>query len=64
MLIGALNSAHLDPEEKERIIRVLGERPSGDARQALESLAKKRFALSAKVRQLRSAARHALGAQT
>ena len=61
LLIGALWSAHLDTDEKERIIRVLGERPSGDARQALESLAKRRFAFSAKVRQLRSAAREALG---
>jgi HEAT repeat protein len=62
LLIGALWSANLDTEEKERVIRVLGDRSSGDARQALDSLAKKRFTLSAKTRQLRSAARAALEA--
>ncbi|MDH3261633.1 MAG: HEAT repeat domain-containing protein [Acidimicrobiia bacterium] len=62
LLIGALWSAHLDTDEKERIIRVLGERPSNDAQQAIESMARKRFTLSAKVRQLRSAAREALEA--
>jgi hypothetical protein len=62
LLIEALWSSNLDTDEKGRVVRVLGERPSGDARQALEALAKKRFALSAKARQLRSAAREALGA--
>ena len=62
LLIGALWSTTLDTEEKERVIRVLGDRSSSDARQALDSLAKKRFAWSAKARQLRSAARAALEA--
>ncbi len=63
LLIGALWSTNLDTEEKERVIRVLGDRPSGDARQALENLAKKRFTFSAKARQLRSVAREALEAR-
>jgi len=63
LLIGALWSANTDTDEKERIVRVLGDRASSDARQALETLANKRFALSAKIRQLRSAAREALEAQ-
>ena len=63
LLIGALWSANLDTDEKERVVRVLGERQSSDARQAIESLAKKRFTLSAKVRQLRSTAREVLEAQ-
>lgn len=63
LLIGALWSPDLDTAEKERVVRVLGERPSGDARQAIEALAKKRFTLSAKVRQLRTAAREVLAAQ-
>lgn len=63
LLIGGLWSTTLDTDEKERIIRVLGERPSSDAQRALESVAKKRFAISAKVRQLRSAAREALEAR-
>ena len=62
LLIGALWSTTLDTEEKERVVRVLGDRSSSDARQALDSLAKKRFVLSAKARQLRSAARAALEA--
>ncbi len=62
LLIRALWSTTLDTEEKERVIRVLGDRSSSDARQALDSLAKKRFALSAKARHLRSAARAALEA--
>lgn len=62
LLIGALWSANVDTDEKERVIRVLGDRPSSDARQALENLAKKRFAFSAKARQLRSAAREAMEA--
>ncbi len=63
LLIGALWSTNLDTEEKERVIRVLGDRPSGDARQALENLARKRFTFSAKARQLRSVAREALEAR-
>jgi HEAT repeat protein len=63
LLIGALWSGNLDTDEKERIVRVLGERSSSDARQAVEALAKKRFTLSAKVRQLRAAARDVLEAQ-
>ena len=63
LLIEALWSANLDALEKERVVRVLGERTSGDARQALEALARKKFALSARVRQLRSAAREVLGEQ-
>ena len=63
LLIEALWSANLDAVEKERVVRVLGERTSGDARQALEALARKKFALSARVRQLRSAAREVLGEQ-
>jgi hypothetical protein len=62
-LIGALWSANLDTDEKERVVRVLGERSSSDARQAVEALAKKRFVISAKARQLRAAAREALEAQ-
>jgi hypothetical protein len=62
LLIGALWSVNVDTDEKERVIRVLGDRPSSDARQALENLAKKRFAFSAKARQLRSAAREAMEA--
>ena len=62
LLIGALWSANLVTDEKERVIRVLGERSSSDARQAVESLAKKRFTFSAKVRQLRVAAREVLEA--
>lgn len=61
LLVQALWASSLDTDEKERVVRVLGERSSSDARQALEALAKKRFALSAKARQLRSAAREALG---
>jgi HEAT repeat protein len=63
MLIEGLWSATLDTDEKERIIRVLGDRPSADAQQALDTLARKRFTFSAKTRQLRSAAREALGAR-
>jgi hypothetical protein len=63
MLIEGLWSATLDTGEKERIIRVLADRPSPDARQALDTLAKKRFTFSAKTRQLRSAARQALEAR-
>ena len=63
LLIQALWSANLDTAEKERVVRVLGERPSSDARHALDALAKKKFTLSAKTRQLRSAARDALGAK-
>ncbi|MGZ8784280.1 MAG: HEAT repeat domain-containing protein [Acidimicrobiia bacterium] len=63
LLIGALWSANLDTDEKERVVRVLGERSSSDARQAVEALAKKRFVISAKARQLRAAAREALEAQ-
>lgn len=61
LLIQALWSATVETTEKERVIRVLGDRPGRDARDALESIAKKRFTLSAKVRQLRAAARDALG---
>ncbi len=62
LLIEALWAPNLGTDEKERVVRVLSERPSSDARRAIEALAKKRFALSAKVRQLRAAARDALEA--
>jgi len=63
LLIGALWAPNLDTDEKERVIRVLGERPSNDVRLALETIAGKRFTLSARVRQLRAAAREVLEGQ-
>lgn len=61
LLAGALSSSSLDIEEKERVIRVLGDRNSDEARAVLTELAGKRFALSAKVRQLRRMAREVIG---
>jgi HEAT repeat protein len=63
ILIEGLGSPTLDTDEKQRIIRVLADRPSADARQALDELANKRFTFSTKTRLLRSAAREALGSR-
>ncbi len=61
MLVSALWSPGLDTEEKERVIRVLGDRDSDAARAALDQMAGRRFALSGKARHLRRTAREVLG---
>lgn len=60
LMIGALDGK-LTTEEKEEVIRHLGERRGSESRRTLERLAGRRFVVTGRGRALRAAAREALG---
>ena len=60
MLVAALNDDRLGTAEKTKLVQILAQRDNPAAREAVEQLASRRFALSGSLKSLRDAARTAL----